>query len=142
MTRKGPCQQGAGTGPYNDRAMGSPVIARLLALVLALVLAWSGLVVQRPAHAEAAPAAEQALAEAEVQADGLPHMGQCPAGEPAPDDPYDAQSHAETLSDLPALVPERHAAQVPALTMARPGPYTLAALHPPYLDGLRRPPRA
>jgi hypothetical protein len=25
--------------------------------------------------------------------------------------------------------------------MARPGPYTLAALHPPYLDGLRRPPR-
>ena len=129
------------TGPYNDRAMGSPVITRLFALVLALVLAWAGLAAQRPAHAAAAPAAEQALAQV-LQADGPQHLGQSPAGEPTPDDPYDAQSHAETLSDLPALVPERHAAQVPALTMARPGPYTLAALHPPYLDGLRRPPRA
>lgn len=128
------------TGPYNGCAMGSPVIARLFALVLALVLAWAGLVVQRPAYAVAAPAAEQALAA--LQAGDSQHLAQNPAGEPTPDDPHDAQSHAETLSDLPALVPERHAAQVPALTMARPGPYTLAALHPPYLDGLRRPPRA
>jgi len=120
--------------------MGFPVVTRLFALVLALVLAWAGLAAQPPAHAVAAPAAEQALAA--LQAGGPQHLGQSPANEPTPDDPYDAQSHAETLSDLPALVPERHVAQVPALTMARPGPYTLAALHPPYLDGLRRPPRA
>ncbi|HET7865683.1 MAG TPA: hypothetical protein VFL86_14870 [Burkholderiaceae bacterium] len=120
--------------------MGSPVIARLFALVLALVLAWSGLAAPQPAHA----AAEQVPAA--LQAEGPQHPGQGLVGEPAGDDPSDtqsdAQSHAETLSDLPALAPERHAAQVPALTMARPGPYTLAALHPPYLDGLRRPPRA
>lgn len=142
--RKGPRQQGALTGPYNDCAMGTPVIARLFALVLALVMVCSGLAAPQPAHAAVAPAAEQALTA--LQAEGLQHLGQCSAGEPAADDPYDAkadaQSHAETLSDLPALAPARHAAQVPALTMARPGPYTLAALHPPYLDGLRRPPRA
>lgn len=140
MTRKVPRRQGAPTGPYNDRAMGSPVIARLFALVLALVLSWSGLASQRPAHAPAAGHAQTAL-----QAEAPQHRGQCLADEPAPavpGDPYEAQSHAETLSDLPALVPQRHAAQVPALTMARPGPYTLAAWHPPFLDGLRRPPRA
>ena len=125
--------------------MGSPVIVRLFAWMLALVLALTGLAVQQPAHAAAAPAVEQVLAALQA---GVPqHLGQSASGEPTPDDPtpddpYGAQSHTETLSDLPALVPQRHAAQVPSLTMARPGPYTLAALHPPYLDGLRRPPRA
>jgi len=64
-----------------------------------------------------------------------------PADEPARDDPHDAQTPTETLSDLPALLPGFHEAHAPPLTMARPGPYTLAAWHPPYLDGLRRPPR-
>lgn len=86
--------------------------------------------------------AGQALAS--LQAGGLDHAVpsfQSPADEPAPDDPHDAQTPAETLSDLPGLVPACHEAQAPPLTMARPGPYTLAAWHPPYLDGLRRPPR-
>jgi hypothetical protein len=120
--------------------MGSPVIARLFALVLALVLAWAGFAAQEPVRAPAALGAGQALAALQ---DGSPswHLDPSPAGEPGQHEPHDTQSHAETLSDLPALVPVRHAAQAPALTMARPGPYTLATLHPPYLDGLRRPPR-
>lgn len=119
--------------------MGSTVIVRFFALVLAGVLAWAGFAAQEPGRAPAALMAGQALAALH---DGSPwHLDPGPADEPAQHDPHDTQSHAETLSDLPALVPVRHAAQAPALTMARPGPYTLATLHPPYLDGLRRPPR-
>lgn len=126
--------------------MGSPASARLFALVLALVLAWTGAAAQEPSRAPAAWAgtlvAEQALAA--LQAGGLDDLcpsAQSPANEPAHGNPHDGQTPAETLSDLPALVPAGHEAQAPPLTMARPGPYTLAALHPPYLDGLRRPPR-
>ena len=129
--------------------MGSPVTARLFALVLALVLAWTSFATQGPARVLAAPAAAQGVAwmanptQATQPGDSPQHQAQSPADAPGPgqDDPHDTQTHAETLSDLPALMPDRHAAQAPALTMARPGPYTLAVLHPPYLDGLRRPPR-
>lgn len=125
--------------------MGSPAFVRFFALVLALVLAWTGAAAQQSVHAPAVRAvvAEQALAS--LQAGGLDQAApssQSPADEPAQDDPHDAQTPAETLSDLPALVPACHESQAPPLTMARPGPYTLAALHPPYLDGLRRPPRS
>jgi len=104
---------------------------------------------QGPARWQAAPAAAQVAllvashAQAAPQGDSPQPLAQSPAEAPGPgqDDPHDTQTHAETLSDLPALMPDRHAAQAPALTMARPGPYTLAVLRPPYLDGLRRPPR-
>ena len=125
--------------------MASLITARLFALVLALVLAWTSFATQGPARLLAAPAAEQVAEQAlaTLQGESPQHRGQSPADAPSPgqDDPHDTQTHAETLSDLPALMPDRHAAQAPALTMARPGPYTLAAFHPPYLGGLRRPPR-
>jgi hypothetical protein len=130
--------------------MGSPAFARFFALVLALVLAWTAAAAQEPARAPAVWAGELMAAQgtppsvaelvASLQAGGLDHPAR-PADGPAQDGPHDVQTPAETLTDLPALVPGCHEAQAPPLTMARPGPYTLAALHPPYLDGLRRPPR-
>lgn len=136
--------------------MGSPAFARFFALVLVLVLTWTGAAAQEPVRASAVwagdlvanqvadPVAEQALASLQAGCLGLDHpapSSQNPADEPVQDDPHNVQTPAETLSDLPALVPGCHEAQAPPLTMARPGPYTLAALHPPFLDGLRRPPR-
>jgi hypothetical protein len=112
--------------------MGSPSVARFLALVLALVLSWTGAAAHELAAKDVGSHEAAAQWVSDFSLDASAPVADLTGSAPASNDPHDGYTPIETLSE----------AQAPPLTMARPGPYALVEFHPPYLDGLRRPPRS
>lgn len=112
---------------------------RVIAFLLAAVLAWAGFATkQLPLSLGSAGVELTAVSSADIAAPG--DASDSVADHRLDDQP--SQGHTETLVDLPGLVPVRQSAATPALRMSRPGPYALAPMPPPYLDGLQRPPSA
>jgi hypothetical protein len=111
---------------------------RVIALLLALVLLWSGLTTQEQAISFASSSIEQGYS---VPSD-LPQ----PVHDGSIDDHHlddqPGQTLAEGTMELPPLLMTRPAAGVPKLAMSRPRPYAMAAWIEPYLAGPQRPPCA
>jgi hypothetical protein len=111
---------------------------RVLALLFALVLFWSGFTTQ-----------EQAVLFASAnsgQVDSVPGDFPQPVHDGSIDDHHLDDQPGQTLAEgamdpLPLLM-ARPAAGIPTLTMSRPRPYAMAAWLAPYLDGPQRPPCA
>jgi len=113
------------------------MLSRVVAFLLAVVLAFAGLSTQgEPLQFGSSDVGAPAMSLADIAT-----TGDEPAsfGDRQRDDQLPL-SHAETLVDLPGLVPVGHSAAIPALRAPRPGRYATAAMPPPYLDGLQRPP--
>jgi hypothetical protein len=112
---------------------------RVLALLLALVLFWSGFTTQEQAISFASSNNEQAAV-------GSPGELPQPVHDGSIDDHHlddqPGQTLAEGAMDPLPLLTTGPAAAVPALTMSRPRPYAMAAWLAPYLDGPQRPPCA
>jgi len=110
---------------------------RAIAFLLALVLSWSAFA----GHAQAAPAvAADAPQPMELWTAASPdRLPEFPL-DPQPLDDAPAQTHAESSSELPALIPAGAAAPLPAHRTVHPRPRATPARAAPYLDGLQRPP--
>jgi hypothetical protein len=110
---------------------------RVIASVLAFVVFWSCLSAQE----QAAPLVPSGTQEAAFQV-----AGNAPAGsaDGSVDDHHlddqPVQAHAEPTADSSGLLQAGPAVPVPALMMAPPKPFSMAALRPPYLDAPQRPP--
>lgn len=111
---------------------------RAVAFLLAFVVLWSGFAAQDAAPSAALATLEHAGAEAAGDASQRTHGG---AGE-HPAELQPSQALAEGATDLPALITDLDGGLLPALASVRPPRYAQALRLPPYLDGLRRPPRA
>jgi len=111
---------------------------RVLFLLLALVLIWSGHAVDHRGDLSVSVSAQhhesQFASTLERQAAGSERdasfVGQT------------TLAVEEAVIDLVGLVPPDGEASSPALLMTWPGPYATLAWIAPYLDGLQRPPRA
>ena len=114
------------------------MISKIAALLLALVMLWSGSLVQEQAMALATACAE------DVDARSSSEPSKClPVGlanlHPAEELP--AQGHAaEAAADLQAILADGIRLQTPVLAMAQPDPYAGLERLSPYLDGPQRPP--
>lgn len=114
--------------------------SRVIALLLAFVLFWSGFTTYEQAVLVEVTNAEQVdVRSADGLANGLldgviddHHLHDLPA----------AQAHAESVTDLPDLLLAPAEAPAPGLAMAPPRPYASRARMTPYLDGPQRPPCA
>lgn len=113
--------------------------SRVIAILLAFVLFWSGFTTYEQAVLVEVTNAEQVdVRSADGLANGLPdgaigdhHLHDLPA-----------QAHAESVTDLPDLFLAPPEAPAPGLAMAPPRPYASRARMAPYLDGPQRPPCA
>lgn len=113
--------------------------SRLIAFFLALVMCWSGFMIQDQPGAVATVAIEHAESQGSIEPEaplssGSAHerqFGELPASGPA-----------ETLADLQTLLMDGAPAPESGLLMARPGPYAALTPPAPYLDALQRPPCA
>ena len=110
--------------------------SRVLLLLLALVLVWSGHTVDRPPGASASIT----LHHHEVHS-AAAHQAAGSEGE-APTDGQSTQAAEEGVVDLVGLLPTDTDAPSTSLLMSCPGPYATLARIAPYLDGPQRPPRA
>lgn len=113
------------------------MMSRAFALLLALVLLWSGFT------SPAAPAwatADFAQAATQPQVEPAPGTPDGPADKPHLGD-LSTPGHAETVTDTQALLTARAAAPALSLQMARPWPAAALTRLSPYLDGPQRPPR-
>lgn len=109
------------------------MVARVIALLFALVLASSAFAAQ----------AASSAASLDVGVSG--ELAQREHGGSADEHPFDepaGQAQSEGAMDPPALVMARPDAKAPLLTMSRPHPYAIAAWRAPYLDAPQRPPCA
>ena len=125
---------GAQGASYNHLVMNS----RVLLLLLALVLVWSGHTVDRSASSPVSISVYQhdgsAAAALTPQAAGS--EGNASAGDQT------TQAAEEGVVDLVGLLPTDADAPSTLLLMTWPGPYATLAWIAPYLDGPQRPPRA
>lgn len=111
--------------------------SRLIAFLLVFVLAFAGLSTQEvPSQFGSSDLEAPATSVAVIATTGVDPAS---FGELQRDDQLPL-SHAETLVDLPGLVPVGPSAANHAPRTPRPGRYATAAMPPPYLDGLQRPP--
>ena len=110
---------------------------RVIDLLLALVLLWSGFFTEEGALSRAPTRAESvdARSSSEVGVRGGSQDDHRLANLPA-------QELVETTADVHALLMEDAPAPAASLTMARPRPYAARLLSAPYLDGPQRPPSA
>jgi hypothetical protein len=97
---------------------------RVIALVIACVLLWSGFGAIEPLQPDAAPAVQ--LAAGSVVDHHL--------------DDQPSQLQSEPGSQNPGLLPAPASLRPVALSMAAPHPFLLGVLRTPYLAGLLRPP--
>lgn len=111
---------------------------RVLFLLLALVLVWSGHTVDRPAGVSVSITLDHHDGET-VRT--VMHQAASSEGGAAPG-VQTAQAAEEGVVDLVGLLPTNTGAPSTLLLMSWPGPYAALAWMAPYLDGPQRPPRA
>ncbi len=106
---------------------------RVIALLLVLVLLWTGFSTHEQATSLAAESAEEAWAGAPQAAGSVEdhHLDDLPA-----------QAHVEHLADVPTLGAQRATLIEPGLATTRLRTYAEAVAPPPYLGGPQRPPCA
>lgn len=110
---------------------------RVIASVLAFVVFWSCLSAQE----QAAPLPPSGTQEAAlVAADHAPADRADGSVDDHHLDDQPVQAQGETPADPFGLLLAGPAVQAPALVMAPPKPFSMAALRPPYLDAPQRPP--
>lgn len=114
------------------------MLSRLVAFLLTFALCWSSLSAQELVL-PAVPGSDAAQSAGTASSPNAGSNGS--AGDHHRDD-RPVQPPAESQADLPGLLCGAPAAATSALRMARPAPFSAAALHPPYLDALQRPPCA
>jgi len=106
---------------------------RVLSLLLAFVMLWSGFAVQEHALSTLTTDALWSLAAPDATAeDGS-------TADPQRND-RPAQAQIESLADGQVLLSEGTETPLPALTMARPRAQAASDWVAPWLDGLQRPP--
>jgi len=110
---------------------------RVLLLLLALVLVWSGHLVDRPVSSSVSITVHH---EGHSAA-GLTHQAAGSVGDSSPTGQM-TQAAEEAVLDLVGLLPAGTVAPSSSLLMSRPAPYANQAWIAPYLDGPQRPPRA
>jgi hypothetical protein len=111
---------------------------RVIALLLALVLFWSGFTTQE----QAISFAPSTIAQIDGVSGDLPQSVHDGSIDDHHLDDQPGQTQAEGAMELLPLLMTRPAAGVPTLTMSRPLPYAMAAWLEPYLAGPQRPPCA
>lgn len=109
---------------------------RVIASVLAFVVFWSCLSAQEQA-ALLVPSTQEAASQL---AGGAPADRADGSVDDHHLDDQPVQAQAETPADYSGLLLAGPAVQAPALVMAPPRPFSMAALRPPYLDAPQRPP--
>ena len=113
------------------------MISKIAALLLALVVFWSGSLGQEQPVAIATASAE----EVDARMPGEPSKW-LPAGlaDLHPAEELSAQGHTEAAADLQAILADGIQLRTPVLAMAQPDPYAGLERLSPYLDGPQRPP--
>jgi hypothetical protein len=111
--------------------------ARLIALLLAVVLLWSGLNTIEAPRVFASPSPEQVLA---IDLAG----GQAAAAEGSVEhhhlDDLPSQAQSDPPPETPGLLPAPLAPSAPRMVMAKAHPFATAGTVPPFLAGPLRPP--
>lgn len=116
------------------------MVTRFIAVLLALVMSWSGSMVPEQAVASAMTHAEPV----DVRLSGsepTPRLSGGSMGDSHPDS-LTLQDHVETLADVSALLMDRPPAPAAMASMARPRAQAAPARLAPFLDGPQRPPCA
>lgn len=115
------------------------MVSKLVALLLALVVSWSGSLAAEQSVTLAMTSAAHVDAESQVDPSTRLPAGTANAHQP---DELPAPGHAEAQADLPAILTDGVQMAAPVLVMSRPRPH--AALTPlsPDLVGPQRPPCA
>lgn len=114
------------------------MFTKATAIVLAIVLLWAGFATHERPVFQASP---EAAAASAVPADlAPPGVDQGSVDDHHLDD-QPSQAQIETLADLPGAIAAHHLVPAPSLVAVLLAPYTVRAQHPPWLDGLQRPPR-
>ncbi|MDO9313903.1 MAG: hypothetical protein Q7T97_05095 [Burkholderiaceae bacterium] len=116
------------------------MVSRLVALLVALVVFWSGFAAQETSITFSMANAEQQV-DARSLGDPLDRMAGESANAQHPDE-LPAPACAEAQADLPAILTDGVLLPAPLLVMARPRPYAAITRLSPDLDGPQRPPCA
>jgi hypothetical protein len=111
--------------------------SRVIALVFTLVLCWSGPPTQQQTNGPLPTNLQQVDRALPSE---LPQADRDRSGDDEGLDALSALAQADGTMDLPTLVMSRPDVVAPALTMALPHPYAMAAWLAPYLAGPQRPP--
>jgi hypothetical protein len=111
---------------------------RILFLLLALVLVWTGHAVDRPESSSASITLHHHQGNS---AAGVTHQTAESEGDSSPAG-QTTQAAEEAVLDLVGLLPAGSDTPSSSLLMSRPAPYANQAWIAPYLDGPKRPPRA
>jgi hypothetical protein len=113
--------------------------SKFVALLLALVVCWSGFLGLEQTRTLALANAEQQI-DSPWTADPLKRMAGASTNTQHPDE-FPAPSHAEAAADPHAILTGCVQVTTPLLAMARPNSYAAPTRLSPDLDGPQRPPR-